>query len=53
VIFGNVRIRKVALSNASKYNYKNPSWNALGARKVASLTGVGHPAVLGGDVENE
>jgi hypothetical protein len=53
VIFGNVGIRKVALCNASKSNYKNPSWNELGARKVTNLTGVGHPAALGGDVENE
>jgi hypothetical protein len=53
VIFGNVGIRKVALCNASKSDYKNLSWNALGARQVTNLTGVGHPAVLGGDVENE
>jgi hypothetical protein len=53
VIFGNVGIRKVALCSASKSNYKYPSWNASGARKVTNLTGVGHPAVLGGNVEIE
>lgn len=34
-------------------NTKYPSWNALDAPKVINLTGVDHPAVLGGDVENE
>jgi hypothetical protein len=53
VIYGNVGFRKVALCNASKSNYRNPSWNALEAPKVTNLTGLDHPAVLGGDVENE
>jgi hypothetical protein len=53
VMFGNVGMRKVSHCNASKSNYKNPSWSALGACKANNLRGVGHPAVLGVDVENE
>jgi hypothetical protein len=52
-MFENVGIPNVALHNVSKSNYKIPSRNVLGTCQDINLTGVGHPAVLGGDVDNE